>query len=157
MTAVARTGEEAFRIVPCDENGDPVEPLGAMSAALREACLASAELYRKIGFRPPWVSYVALSDGAPVGGGAFVGAPVDGRVEIAYFTLEGHEGRGHATNTAVHLCRIAREAMPGLTIVANTLPEDNASTAILRKLGFARSGTTRDADVGEAWQWRIEP
>lgn len=156
MTAVARTGEVPFRLVPCDERGDPVAPLGPMPAALREACLASAALYRKIGFHLPWVSYVAVSDGAPVGGGAFVGAPVDGRVEIAYFTLEGHEGRGHATNTAVHLCRIAGEALPGLTVVANTLSEDNASTAILRKLGFARSGTTFDADVGEAWQWRIE-
>jgi hypothetical protein len=47
-------------------------------------------------------------------GGAFVGAPQDNCVEIAYFMLKEKEGRGYATNTVAGLIDIARRAEPGV-------------------------------------------
>jgi RimJ/RimL family protein N-acetyltransferase len=43
---------------------------------------------------------------------------------------------------------------PAIEITAQTLPEENASTAILRKLGFQQSGTATDDEVGLVWEWR---
>jgi [ribosomal protein S5]-alanine N-acetyltransferase len=89
-----------------------------------------------------------------VGGGAFVGPPRDGRVEIAYFTAPELEGRGYATCTAANLCTIARGARSDIVITAFTLPETNASTAILTKLGLKYFGKAVDPDAGEVWEWR---
>jgi hypothetical protein len=34
---------------------------------------------------------------------------------------------------------------------------ENASTSILRKLGFALAGSAHDADAGEVWEWHLHP
>jgi RimJ/RimL family protein N-acetyltransferase len=115
---------------------------------------ANADLYRRVGFVPPWVSYVAVEDGRAVGGGAFVGSPRGNCVEIAYFTLQEFEGRGYATRTASELVAIARNANPGITIVAFTLRESNASTKILQRLGLRLFGNAQDPDAGDVWEWR---
>lgn len=75
------------------------------------------------------------------------------RVEIAYFTLEGFEARGFATATARALCGIADQAAERPLVVAKTLAQPNASTRILRRLGFALVGDTHDDEVGTAWLW----
>lgn len=144
----------AFSIIQCDAEGKPVSGIESMPQALVDNCLASAGLYRRIGFCLPWVSYVSIKDGAGVGGGAFVGPPRDGIVEIAYFTLPEYEARGYAFKTAAELCRIARTALPDITLSAFTLPGPNASTRILAKLGFRHIGMAHDDDAGEVWQWR---
>lgn len=128
-----------------------VEPL---PEELTAACAQSAELYGRIGYEPPWVSYVAVDSGRAVGGGAFVGAPRDGLVEIAYFTLAGFQGRGYATQTARHLLAVARQVSPQVAVRAFTLPRVNASTRILERLGFTRVGMAHDDDAGEVWEWR---
>ncbi|HEY6619229.1 MAG TPA: hypothetical protein VIY68_06780 [Steroidobacteraceae bacterium] len=115
---------------------------------------ANADLYRRVGFVPPWVSYVAINDGSAVGGGAFVGPPRDNCVEIAYFTLQELEGRRYATRTASELVAIARNANPGIVIRAFTLRESNASTKILQGLGLRLFGDARDPDAGDVWEWR---
>jgi RimJ/RimL family protein N-acetyltransferase len=38
-------------------------------------------------------------------------------------------------------------------IRAHTLPEPNASTRILEKLGFLKSGDAMDPDAGPVWRW----
>ena len=146
-----------FSLVPCDAAGKPVQPIRPLPPALQENCSDSADLYGAIGFEPPWVSYVAVSDGEPVGGGAFVGAPKGGIVEIAYFTLEPFQGRGFATRTARGLVRIAREASPDVTIAAKTLRQRSRSTSILERLGFRRAGDVVDDDAGLVWEWRLPP
>lgn len=143
-----------FRLIQCNEDGEPLVRLGGLPPAVENNCRGSAELYRRIGFNAPWVSYVAVDGETAVGGGAFVGAPRDGRVEIAYFTVPGMEGRGYASGTAASLCLIARNACPGVVLTAFTLPETNASTAILTKLGFELFGKAVDPDAGEVWEWR---
>jgi len=145
-----------FRLVQCDAAGAPVEPL-VMPDALTQACAASAALYARIGFASPWVSYIAVADDACVGGCAFVGAPNEGRVEIAYFTLPPFEGRGYARASAAALVALARAAAPEVTVFAKTLPEHNSSTAILQRLRFTHVGETQDDDIGVVWLWELVP
>jgi RimJ/RimL family protein N-acetyltransferase len=53
------------------------------------------------------------------------------------------------------LMDIARSQIPGITVTAQTLPEGNASTHILAKLGFKRVGTAEDDEVGLVWEWHL--
>jgi hypothetical protein len=53
------------------------------------------------------------------------------------------------------LIAIARQADPTLLIAAQTLPEENASTTILRKLGFRLHGSVQHPEDGEIWEWRL--
>lgn len=140
-----------FRLVMCDASGQPVEPMGRLTCTLQEHCKASAELYAQVGYHPPWVSYVAASGSRPVGGGAFIGHPQNGCVEIAYFTLDEFQQQGFATRTARELCAIARRASACPRVFTKTLRESNASTRILEKLASftsARRPMTRLAACG---------
>ena len=100
---------------------------------------------------------MAIADGIQVGECAFKSAPIDGRVEIAYHTFEPFERRGFATQMARELIAIARRADSQLTIVAQTLRETNASTAILSKLGFSCRGTVHHPEDGEVLEWHLPP
>ena len=146
-----------FSLVQCDAAGNPVRPIGPLPQAVQDNCAASAAVYEDIGFEPPWVSYVAVSSGQPVGGGAFVGAPRGGLVEIAYYTLEPFRGRGFATRTARELVRIAREVAPEITIAAKTLRSPNESTRIVERLGFRRVRDVMDHEAGLVWEWHLPP
>ena len=143
-----------FSLVPCDQSGAPVQPILDMSAALVANCQATAELYRRFGYVTPWIGYVAVVDNRGVGGGAFVGPPKDGYVEIAYFTLESEQGKRYASQTAASLVALARAHDPEIRLKAFTLKEENPSTRILRGLGFSIVGVAQDADAGEVWEWR---
>lgn len=48
---------------------------------------------------------------------------------------------------------LARDEITG--VCAHTLREDNASTHILRRLGFVQQGTVIDADEGPVWRWHL--
>jgi RimJ/RimL family protein N-acetyltransferase len=143
-----------FRLIRCDEDGSPVEGLPNLPADVAANCAGTADLYRRVGYAVPWVGYIAVADGAVVGGGAFVGPPVDGLAEIAYYTCNDREGRGYATQTAAALVDIARRHDPAVGLKAFTLMQDNASTRILKRLGFSVVGTAQDPDAGEVWEWR---
>ena len=125
-----------------------------MSETLLANCRATADLYRRVGFVSPWTGYVAVVDNRGVGGGAFVGPPKEGYVEIAYFTLESEQGHGYASRTAAALVALARDHDPAVGLKAFTLKEENPSSRILRSLGFSVIGVAEDADVGEVWEWR---
>lgn len=146
-----------FELVACDTEGQPRKPIEGQTEQLRQHCRGTAGLYQQIGYVPPWIGYVAVHDGRAVGGGAFVGAPSEGRVEIAYYTLDGLEGQGHASATARALVALARQTDPQLVVIAKTLPEENASTRILHGLGFARTEMVQDEEVGDAWLWELPP
>lgn len=88
-----------FRLVEPDgsvEGLDDAMWLALLTDVLRQ----TAAFYSRIGFAPPWICCVALDDAQPVGICSFKSAPSDGRVEIATFTLPGHEGCGVATAMA---------------------------------------------------------
>ncbi|MCQ8184650.1 GNAT family N-acetyltransferase [Parvularcula maris] len=99
------------------------------------------------------MGYGAIADDVPVGGGAFIGRPQGGRVEIAYYTLPEHEGRGFGTMAAQELVQIALAEDRTLTLTAKTLPQTGPSTVILERAGFLQTGLTTDEDVGDAWLW----
>ena len=84
-----------IRLVEIGQDGRPVEDLSLPDVAL-SVCEATAAMYPKTGFRQPWVGYLAVQDGQVVGTCGFKTPPKDGRVEIAYFTFPGHEGKGIA-------------------------------------------------------------
>jgi len=111
--------------------------------------------FEKVGFVPPWVGYIAMQNSMPVGTCAFKSPPIDGRVEIAYGTMPGHEGRGVATAMAKELVRIARQQHESLAVFAQTLPEENASTSILKKLGFQMMRTVEHPEDGLVWELEL--
>ena len=143
-----------FSLVRCSSDGTPARPVVHLPDALVANCVATADLYRRIGYVEPWVGYVAVDDDEGVGGGAFVGAPRDNCVEIAYFTLKEKEGRGYATRTVAGLVEIARRHQPQIVLKAFTLQEHNASTSILQRHGFRVVGNAHDEDAGAVWEWR---
>ncbi len=143
-----------IRLIEIGPDGRPVEELTLPEVA-RSVSEASVGVYQKTGFVRPWVGYLAEQDGRAVGTCAFKSPPQQGRVEIAYFTFPEYEGKGVATRMARQLVQIARDADSGVGIVAQTLPHENASTSVLRKLGFRRVGTAHDDEAGEVWEWAL--
>ena len=116
---------------------------------------AMTQLYRAVGYEPPWIGYLALENGTCVGTCGFKSPPQNNRVEIAYFTFPGHEARGVATRMAAELIRMAFEKMPAVTVAAQTLPEENASTSVLKKLRFHLVGTVEHPEDGLVWEWQL--
>jgi RimJ/RimL family protein N-acetyltransferase len=145
----------AFRLLPCRPDGFPEAPHPELPDFIRQACGQNQRWYEQVGWQAPWHGYVAVADGLAVGGGGFKEPPKDGRIEIAYFTVPACERRGYATRTARELIAIARRTDPALAIAAQTLPEENASTAILRKLGFRLDGPIVHPEDGVIWEWRL--
>lgn len=103
---------------------------------------------------PPWCSWIAWRDDAPVAMGGFKGPPDEaGAVEIGYLAFTSHRGQGHASALAAFLVKLAR-GEGAAAVVAHTLTEANASTRVLEKAGFARDGIGHDDDVGTVWRWK---
>ena len=101
----------------------------------------------------PWCSYSVWNGERIVGLGSFKGAPeASGRVEIAYLTLRTDEGRGIAKRVAALLIGKAREN-GAVVVVAHTLPEENASTSVLRANAFDMMGAVDDPEDGLVWRW----
>jgi RimJ/RimL family protein N-acetyltransferase len=143
-----------IRLIEIGVDGLPAEVVSLTDVA-HSVCEACAAMYRKSGFLRPWIAYLALRDGQVVGSCAFKSPPLQNRVEIAYFTLPDYEGQGIATQMAQRLVSIVEEADDKIDVLAQTLPHENASTSILRKLNFVRIGTAQDEEIGEAWEWKM--
>ncbi|MDR2695752.1 MAG: GNAT family N-acetyltransferase [Deltaproteobacteria bacterium] len=111
------------------------------------------EYYERMGFIRPWISYLVNWQGKNVGICAFKGQPADDTAEIAYHTFPPYEGQGFATTACEQLIRIARGENAGISITARTLPEENASTKVLKKNGFECMGRVMDPDDGEVFGW----
>jgi ribosomal-protein-alanine N-acetyltransferase len=107
----------------------------------------------------PWIHGFTIfrrSTGAPIGNCGFKGPPTtDGRVEIAYGLDEEYWGRGYATEAARALTAFALDADDVRTVIAHTLPEENASARVLRKSGFEWVGDVVDPEDGPVWRWEF--
>jgi len=147
---------KSVQLVAIEASGALASPIAPCPELIRQNSDATAEFYKVIGFAPPWIGYVSVSDGRAVGGGAFKGPPRDNRVEIAYYTLPELEGQGLATATARELIGVARAAAPLVVVAAQTLPEVNASNSLLKKLGFTFQGTVLHPEDGEVWEWHLK-
>ncbi len=92
-----------------------------------------------------------------VGSCCYKGEPNDvGIVEIAYFTYPPFEGRGYATAMANKLISLATGSPLVRQIVAHTLPEENASTRVLKKVSMSCAGEVVDPEDGKVWQWETD-
>ncbi len=135
-----------------------------LSPAVQDACKhlavasemvqANLDLYKRKGFVSPWTSYLAEKDGDIVGTCGFAGPPVNGEAEIAYFTFPGNEGKGIASEMAAALMREARKTATAEVFIAHTLPEEGASTMVLKRLGFECVGVIEHPEDGPVWKWR---
>jgi RimJ/RimL family protein N-acetyltransferase len=149
-------GPDLARRIAIGEPQDTVSP-DQLTPALREVATAHHDLYQRTGAREPWIGYLAMEGSgdtaAVVGTCSFKDMPRRGAVEIAYFTFPGHEGRGIGRRMAAALVEIARSQGSVTEVVAHTLPEANASTRILDRIGFACVGTVVDPEDGPVWRW----
>jgi [ribosomal protein S5]-alanine N-acetyltransferase len=112
------------------------------------------EYYLEIGFKLPWIGYFAIKNNQVVGTGGFTGEPVNGKVEIAYWTFKQFENQGVASFVCKSLIDLAKNSFPAVIITAKTAPEYNASTKILQKNGFVLEEIVEDHEIGEAWLWK---
>jgi ribosomal-protein-alanine N-acetyltransferase len=144
-----------FELVPIPQDGScPDRP--ALHAMAAEICGHMARSYRRTGYQEPWIGYLTFADGINVGTCAFKGPPEQGRVEIAYFTFPGFEGKGHAGQAARVLVALAEAADNSPVVTAQTLPKESASTRILARLGFTNTGTVQHEQDGPVWEWVLQ-
>lgn len=103
----------------------------------------------------PWSMqlFVEESTGALVGSGGFAAPPRDRTVEIGYEIAPAFRGRG--LGAAAVRALVARAVRTGEVdhVVAHTLAGPNASTGVLRSLGFELVGEREDPEVGPVWRW----
>jgi RimJ/RimL family protein N-acetyltransferase len=104
-----------------------------------------------------WPAYffVSPAEGMLVGNGGFAGTPTDnGEIEIGYEIAPVLRNRGFAT-AAVHLLMQEAFALEDIhAVVAQTLAEENASNAVLKKAGFVFDAEVPNEEVGTVWRWR---
>lgn len=124
------------------------------SESLQQLCGLVINIYPNRSPVLPWAGYLAEQDGVFIGSCAFKTPPKNGEVEIAYFTFPEYEGQGVATCMARWLVDLAKKQ--GINrIKAQTLPEENASTHILRKLNFIFAGEVMHPEDGKVWEWHL--
>src|ERR1039457_1875514 len=106
---------------------------------------------------PDWFGHLVIEGESQqlVGICSLKGAPVEGTVEMAYFTFPGFEGRGIGTAMARFVLDRAIVLQDVRRVTAHTAPEHNASTRILEKIGM-RFVCEEMEDGVPAWLWQIE-
>lgn len=102
-----------------------------------------------------WRPALFFDAGTLVGNGGWKGPPEDGVAELGYAVAPARQRRGIATTVVHRLVEVARRE--GLrAVVAHTLAEENASTKVLIRCGFARVDEIIDPDEGPIWRWEIQ-
>jgi [ribosomal protein S5]-alanine N-acetyltransferase len=145
-----------MELIAITESGELTKAVSSMLPPLAaEVIDATKQLYCRVGYAPPWIGYLAIENGICVGTCGFKSPPQNNRAEIAYFTFPGHESCGVATRMASELIRLACDKMPTVIVAAQTLPEESASTSVLKKLQFRLVGTVEHPDDGSVWEWQL--
>jgi ribosomal-protein-alanine N-acetyltransferase len=105
-----------------------------------------------------WGTYLFVQavDRVLIGEGGYKGhSDAAGMVEIGYAIIPEYRRRGLATEAARGLTAHAFSEPHVKIVEAHTLPEPNASTKILGKLGMRYLGPVHDPVDGEIWHWRL--
>ena len=144
-----------MELIAITENGELAKPVPSAPPVAAEIVKAMTALHRAVRYEPPWIGYLAVENGTCVGTCGFKSPPQNNRAEIAYFTFPGYESRGVATRMAAELIRLAVDEMPAVTVAAQTLPEENASTSVLKKLQFRFVGVLEHPEDGLVWEWQL--
>lgn len=148
---------QGVQLLPIGRDGEVTVNLLDAHEATSGVRDAMRDLYARRGFLPPWIGYLAVENGAVVGTCGFAAPPVDGVVEIAYFSFPGNEGRGLATRMAAELLALSQPLAQQnqYQVIAHTMPEEGPSPVILRKLGFEWQGEIVHPEDGPVWKWRL--
>jgi [ribosomal protein S5]-alanine N-acetyltransferase len=106
----------------------------------------------------PWqfgFAVIHKIDNMLIGMCGFPGPPdANGIVEIAYGIAPGYQGKGYATEAAAAMIQFASEDPRVKGICAHTLAETSASTRVLQKCGFTKSGDAVDPENNlPIWRW----
>jgi ribosomal-protein-alanine N-acetyltransferase len=96
---------------------------------------------------------VAKPSGAILGGCGFKGFPVDGDVEIGYGVAKSARRRGVATLAVTELLGLAAASGIVRQVVAHILPDNDASSGVVSRLGFSRGLTIVDPDGEVVVRW----
>lgn len=78
-----------------------------------------------------------------------------GEVEIGYEIAPDFRNRGLATEMAKALVDYASNQIEVEKIIAHTLPMENPSTSVLKKLGFFKVAELIDPEDGAVWRWEL--
>ena len=113
------------------------------------------EYYVQIGYHLPWVGYFVIKENEVAGSCGFTGQPMEGKVEIAYWTFDKYENQGVATFARKELISTSQQHDPAIIITAKTAPKHNASTKILQYNKFTFTGKVQDHEIGDAWLWTL--
>ena len=144
-----------MELIAITETGELAKATPSLPEIATKVVKATTKFYGVVGYEPPWIGYLASENDTCVGTCGFKSPPQDNRVEIAYFTFPEHESKGVATRMATELIRLALDKTPAVTVAAQTLPHENASTSILKKLGFRMVGTVDHPEDGLVWEWQL--
>lgn len=119
----------------------------------RELVEMSVEFYERVGFVPPWICYFVKQNNHIIGSAGIKGKPVDGKIEIAYGTMEKYQHRGVATNICKLLVELSLKTDVSVKITARTLPENKFSCRVLEKNNFVCIGIVNDPEDGDVLEW----
>jgi len=107
----------------------------------------------------PWklgFAVVQCIDNVVIGLCGFTGPPdAKGVAEIAYCIAPGYQGKGYGSETAQALVDYAAASKRVFVVRARTLAETNASTRVLEKCGFEKTGTIVDPENNLVWRWEL--
>jgi RimJ/RimL family protein N-acetyltransferase len=105
-----------------------------------------------------WWTYLFIheADQKLIGLGGYKGPPTeDGSVELGYAIAPAYRQKGLATEAARGMLEYAFSNPAVKRVVAHTLPEPNASTRVLERIGMKHLGAIEDPQDGVIWRWRV--
>lgn len=88
-----------------------------------------------------------------VGSCGFKSPSKNNRVEIAYFTIPAHEGKGIATQMARTLVEISTKAAPHVIVRHKRCQSEVHQPRFQKKLGFEIVGTLQHPEESLVWEW----
>lgn len=126
--------------------------------AAQEAMRPSYEFLKRNPAALGWWTYLFIvkSTSNLIGLGGFKGPPAnEGMVEIGYALAPAYRGKGLATEASKGLIDYAFAEPRVVEVRAHTLPERNASTRVLERVGMRFDGVQNDPTDGEVWRWTL--
>lgn len=103
-----------------------------------------------------WWSWlpVLIAENTLAGNCGYKGPPKDGVVEIGYEVASEFRRMGLATEMAQVLVQHAFSYEDVNTVIAHTLPEENYSVRVLKKIDFLFDDIVDDPEDGTVWRWK---
>ena len=134
-------------------------PIRVNDPKIQAALQQVREQYQRLGFKRPWVSFLAFQGGECVGVCGYKTAPQNERVEIFYTPFPEKEipgFQGTVADMTRKLWEIAQFHNRRVDLITRTSAQESATTTLLKQLGFSQQGEVDDPQAGKMWEWSIE-